>query len=84
VLDQVGQEHPSLGHRHPEDFGGWYDNSNATRLGYRPQDNAESFSKEVLAREKRADPRSEPYQGGIFVDVEEVPNPAAERQGAKK
>jgi uronate dehydrogenase len=62
----------------------WYDNSNATRLGYRPQDNAESFSKEVLAREKPGDPQVEMYQGGLFVAIEEVANPAAERQGAKK
>jgi hypothetical protein len=28
----------------------WYDNSNATRLGYRPQDDAEVQAAEVLAR----------------------------------
>ena len=63
----------------------WYDNSNAARLGYKPQDNAETYSAEVLAREKQPGPgRAEAYQGGIFVDVEEVANPAAERQGGRK
>ena len=44
----------------------WYDNSNAYRLGYKPQDNAEKYAKEVLKREKPGDPVSEKYQGGIF------------------
>ena len=35
----------------------WYDNSNALRLGYRPQDDSEVFAAEVLARnEKPGDP----------------------------
>ena len=39
---------------------------------------------EILAKEKPGDPFIETYQGGVFVAVEEVANPAAERQGAKK
>jgi uronate dehydrogenase len=54
----------------------WYDNSNAYRLGYRPQDDAETHAAEVLAREKPGDARAAKYQGGIFVVAEEVPNPA--------
>jgi uronate dehydrogenase len=54
----------------------WYDNSNAHRLGYRPQDDAETYAAEVLAREKPGDPTAEKYQGGIFTVAEEVPNPA--------
>ena len=61
----------------------WYDNSNAVRLGYRPQDDSEDYAEEVLANEKSGDPRAEPYQGGLFVAVEEVPNPAAERKAKK-
>jgi hypothetical protein len=38
----------------------------------------------VLAREKPGDPRAEMYQGGVFVHVEEVPNPAAPKKGKKK
>ncbi len=48
----------------------FYDNSNAHRLGYRPQDDAERFAEEVLAKEKPGDPRAELYQGGNFVFAE--------------
>jgi len=87
-LVSIGIDHPGIRFEIVYGVSGntrsWYDNSNATRLGYRPQDNAESFSKEVLAREKPGEPRVEMYQGGVFVAIEEVANPAAERQGAKK
>jgi uronate dehydrogenase len=55
----------------------WYDNSNAYRLGYKPQDDAETYAAELLAKEKPGDPIAEQYQGGVFCAVEEVPNPAA-------
>ena len=56
----------------------WYDNSNATRLGYRPQDNSEKYAEECWRRRSRAAIRSPRlYQGGIFTVAEEVPNPAA-------
>ena len=61
----------------------WYDNSNATRLGYRPRDNAEAYAPEVLARETPGDPRAERYQGGLFVHAEAVPNPAALKKRKK-
>src|SRR3954463_2560736 len=36
----------------------WYDNANARRLGYRPQDDSEAFAAEVMRSEKPgADPR---------------------------
>jgi uronate dehydrogenase len=55
----------------------WYDNANAYRLGYKPQDDSEAGAAAVLAREKPgADPRAELYQGGVFVVAEEIPNPA--------
>jgi uronate dehydrogenase len=62
----------------------WYDNSNATRLGYRPRDDAEAYAQAVLARERPGDPRAEMYQGGLFVHVEEVPNPAAPRKKGRR
>ena len=62
----------------------WYDNSNAERLGYRPQDDAEAFAQEILAKEKPGDPRAEMYQGGTFVVEEAIPNPAAPKPKAKK
>jgi hypothetical protein len=57
----------------------WYDNSNAQRLGYRPQDDAEQFADAVLAREKPGDPRAEMYQGGnfVFAEIGGDPNRAA-------
>lgn len=56
----------------------WYDNRNASRLGYRPLDNSESRAQAVLAREPAgADPIAERYQGGTFCVLESVPNPAA-------
>ena len=48
----------------------WYDNSNARRLGYLPQDDAEIYAAEVLARDKPGDPRAEMFQGGTFVLAE--------------
>ena len=62
----------------------WYDNANAFRLGYKPQDDAETYAAEVLAKEKPGDPTAELYQGGIFVVAEEVPNPAAPRKKKRK
>ena len=49
----------------------WYDNANATRLGYRPQDRSEPYAEEVLRNEKPgADPLTERFQGGTFVNAE--------------
>jgi hypothetical protein len=45
----------------------WYENSNAERLGYRPQDNSESYAAEVLTRANVADELADDYQGGQFV-----------------
>jgi len=83
-LVSIGIDHPGI--KFEIVFGisrnkrAWYDNSNAYRLGYKPQDDAESYAAEVLAREKPGDPVAELYQGGIFTVAEEVPNPAAPRK----
>ena len=54
----------------------WYDNANAERLGYRPQDDSEPYAREVLGNEKPgADPRTEKYQGGTFVLAEDGGDP---------
>jgi uronate dehydrogenase len=79
-LVTIGIEHPDI--RFEIVYGvsnntrGWYDNSNAFRLGYEPRDDSEAFAREVLAREKPGDPTAELYQGGAFVVAEEIPNPA--------
>ena len=74
-LVRIGLEHPDI--RYEIVYGvsnnrrSWYDNSNAERLGYRPQDDSEPFAEAVLAAEPRgADPISEHYQGGTFCAAE--------------
>ncbi len=56
----------------------WYDNANAFRLGYRPEDDSEVYAAEVLARERPSrDAVAEAHQGGTFCTAEAVANPAA-------
>ena len=87
-LVSIGIDHPDIRFEIVYGVSGnkrsWYDNSNAARLGYKPQDDAERFADEILPREKPGNPRAEQFQGGLFVVVEEVANPAAERQAAKR
>jgi uronate dehydrogenase len=87
-LVTIGIEHPEIRFEIVYGISGnhrsWYDNSNAVRLGYRPHDDSEAYAGEVLAREKPGDPRAEKYQGGAFVHVEAVPNPAAAKKGKRK
>jgi uronate dehydrogenase len=75
-LVRIGLEHPDI---HYEIVFGvsnnrrsWYDNSNAERLGYRPQDDSEPYAAAVLAAEagEPSDPIGERYQGGTFCAVE--------------
>jgi uronate dehydrogenase len=79
-LVSIGIDHPDI--RFEIVYGisankrAWYDNANAYRLGYRPQDDSEVYAAEVLAREKPGDPVAERLQGGAFCVVEAVPNPA--------
>jgi uronate dehydrogenase len=87
-LVQIGIERPGIRFEIVYGVSGnqrsWYDNSNAARLGYRPQDDSEAFADEVLAREKPGDPRAETYQGGAFVVEEQIPNPAAPKKAPKR
>jgi uronate dehydrogenase len=80
-LVTIGIEHPAI--RFEIVYGvssnkrSWYDNGNAFRLGYKPQDDSERQAAGILARERPgADPISEQFQGGLFCVAEEVPNPA--------
>lgn len=68
-LVTIGIEHPDI--RFEIVYGisdnerAWFDNSNAYRLGYRPQDRSEGYAAEILKRE--GPPGSSPediYQGG--------------------
>ena len=87
-LVSIGIDHPGIRFEIVYGVSGnkrsWYDNSNAVRLGYRPQDDSEPYAAEVLKREKPGDPTAERYQGGVFVVAEEVPNPAAPKKVAKR
>lgn len=86
-LVSIGIDHPGIRFEIVYGVSGnkrsWYDNSNAARLGYKPQDDSEIYAPEILSREKPGDPRAETYPGGPFVHVEEVPNPAAVRPRKK-
>jgi uronate dehydrogenase len=69
---------------------GWYDNANAERLGYEPQDDSEGWAEEVLNNTiPGADPRTEKFQGGTFVLAEDGGDPTrakvlAQRPAKKK
>jgi uronate dehydrogenase len=41
----------------------WFDNRNARRLGYRPQDRSEPYAKAILARDTAATSSTDIYQG---------------------
>jgi uronate dehydrogenase len=86
-LVSIGIDHPDIKFEIVYGVSGnkrsWYDNSNAARLGYRPQDDAERHVADVMSREQPGDPVAELYQGGIFTVEEEVPNPAAPSKVSK-
>lgn len=81
-LVRIGLEHPEV--RYEIVYGisdnarAWYDNANAVRLGYRPQDKAEDYAEEVLAREPphAQGDITEVYQGGTFVAAEKGGDPS--------
>ena len=87
-LVTIGIEHPDIRFEIVYGVSGntrsWYDNSNAARLGYKPLDNAESYARDVMAREKPASGPAEDYQGGVFCVAEEIPNPAPLPKKKKK
>jgi uronate dehydrogenase len=77
-LVRIGLERPGI--RHEIVYGvsdnkrSWWDNSNATRLGYRPQDKSEDFAPEILAKDTgtSGDPRVDLNQGGVFCVAEKL------------
>ncbi len=74
-LVRIGVEHPDIRFEIVYGASGnqrsWYDNANAHRLGYRPQDDSERYAQEILARHVGdTDPRVEVYQGGTFVALD--------------
>jgi uronate dehydrogenase len=83
-LCAIGLDHPEVRFEIAYGISGnarrWYDNSNAARLGYHPQDDSEPFALEVLAREPPGDPTAALLQGGPFAVLEQIPNPAPLRR----
>ncbi len=79
-LVRIGLEHPDL---HFETVYGasesdrsWWDNANAYRLGYRPEDESEPFAAEILAAEPEpTDLVAERFQGGSFCSNEFAGDP---------
>lgn len=75
-LVKIGLEHPELHfevvYGASDNARAWWDNSNATRLGYKPRDRSEDYAEAILAKALDADPTSVPetYQGGDFTVVE--------------
>lgn len=73
-LCRIGLEHPEIGYEIvygvSDNDCTFYDNSNAYRLGYKPQDCSEDYAAEVLAAEPQHDPNDpgEIFQGGTFVN----------------
>jgi uronate dehydrogenase len=75
-LMRIGIEHPDI---HFEVVYGvsdnarsWYDNSNAFRLGYRPQDRSEDYAREATEADATVslDLAAEQFQGGSFCGME--------------
>jgi uronate dehydrogenase len=91
-LVSIGIDHPDIRFEIVYGISGnrraWYDNSNAYRLGYKPQDDSEPWAAEKLAAHRdNPDPRVELYQGGTFVGTEfggDPSRPPPQRPGAKK
>jgi uronate dehydrogenase len=75
-LVSIGIDHPGV--RNEIVYGmsdnqrAWWDNSNATRLGYRPVDRSEDYAAEAIAADRDAtgDPRADLNQGGEFCIAE--------------
>ncbi|PWT71634.1 MAG: UDP-glucose 4-epimerase [Proteobacteria bacterium] len=74
-LVSIGVDHPDVRFEVVYGISGnrraWYDNANATRLGYHPVDDSEPYATEILAKHvEHAEPDVERYQGGTFVVAE--------------
>ena len=53
----------------------WWDNSNAYRLGYRPQDSAETFADRLVGKVS-GDPLNDAHHGGPYVSPDFTGDPA--------
>jgi uronate dehydrogenase len=75
-LCMIGLEHPEIHNTIvygvSDNAASWYDNSEAYRLGYKPQDHAEAHKEHAMAEEAKLthDAADLYYQGGGFCSVE--------------
>ena len=94
-LVTIGIEHPDIRFEIVYGISGnqraWYNNANAQRLGYRPQDDSEGWAEQLLRADKPGDPLVDRYQGGTFVLAElggdpsrPLPSAHRRRQGPKR
>lgn len=81
-LVRIGLDHPGINHEivygMSDNQRAWWDNANATRLGYAPQDRSEDFAETIFANHSvdTGDALADAAQGGAFVTAETIPNPA--------
>ena len=72
----IGLDHPDIRfeivYGMSDNARAWWDNSNAYRLGYKPQDKAEDYAEKVLAEHSAdtGDPLGDALQGGTFCSAE--------------
>ncbi len=75
-LIRIGLERPGI--KHEIVYGAsdnqrtWWDNSNAYRLGYKPQDKSEPFAGGVETDGLTGDPKADLNQGGVFCTAEKL------------
>ena len=89
-LCRIGLEHPDI--RFEIVYGvsnnkrSWYDNSNAFRLGYKPQDDSEPYAAEILAAEagQTKDLIAEHYQVGTCPAAEYTAETPPEKRGTAR
>lgn len=80
-LITIGLEHPDIKHEvvfgMSDNSASWWDNSNAIRLGYKPQDRSADYAEQIRAScpVDTGDPLADSLHGGKFVSCEEGGDP---------
>ncbi|MFM9887370.1 MAG: NAD-dependent epimerase/dehydratase family protein [Burkholderiales bacterium] len=80
-LMEIGLDHPDIRfeivYGASDNARGWWDNTNAHRLGYRPRDRSEDFAADVLRLHPSTtgDPIADAHQGGSFCTSEKGGDP---------
>jgi uronate dehydrogenase len=86
-LMSIGLDHPDLQfevvYGMSDNKRAWWDNSNALRLGYAPQDRSEDYAAKVLSEHSAdtGDPLADAHQGGAFVTTETGGDPTKPHLG---